>query len=402
VPKIKLTTAAIERLKPNPQPYWDISHPAFAMRVSKTGVKAFIYAGRVHGKLKWDTLGRYPELSLAEARRKAGRTAEAMRQGVDPTAAKRAARIAPHESFEAVADEWLKRDQASNRSYEEVRRVIERDVKPSWSGRPIKTITRRDALNLIDGIADRGVTTLARRTHAHLHRLFRWCVGRGIIEANPLADAPKPGAAVRRDRVLSDAELATIWTAAGELGWPFGPVIRLLMLTGARRDEIGCLRRSELHADLIELAGVRTKNGEPHAIPLPSPALAIVQSASRITKSEFVFTTTGTTPVSGWSKAKIILDAAITRANGSPLPDWRFHDLRRSVATGMQRLGVSLQCVEAVLGHVSGSRAGVVGIYQRHGFDAEKRHALEAWATHVMSLVNGAPASNVVTLRRQG
>ena len=118
-------------------------------------MKAFIYAARVHGKVKWATLGRYPELSLASARRLAGQTAEAMRQGIDPTAAKRAARTSPRESFEAVADEWLKRDQAGNRSCDEVRRVLERDVKPSWSGRPIKGITRRDALDLIDRVSDR-------------------------------------------------------------------------------------------------------------------------------------------------------------------------------------------------------------------------------------------------------
>jgi hypothetical protein len=109
-----------------------------------------------------------------------------MRQGIDPTAAKRAARTAPRESFEAVADEWLKRDQAGNRSFKEVRRIIEREVKPSWSDRPIKTITRRDALGLIDAVADRGAPTLARLVHAHLHRLFRWSVGRGILEINPL------------------------------------------------------------------------------------------------------------------------------------------------------------------------------------------------------------------------
>jgi integrase len=399
MPKIKLTTAAIERLKPNPQPYWDMSHPAFAVRVSKTGVKAFIYAARVHGKVKWATLGRYPELGLAEAPKKAGHTAEAMRQGVDPTAAKRAARIAPRESFEAVADEWLKRDQASNRSYEEVRRVIDRDVKPYWRGRQIKTITRRDALDLIDAIADRGATTMARRVHAHLHRFFRWSVGRGILESNPLADAPKPGAVVKRERVLTDAELAIIWHGTGEAGWPFGSIVRLLMLTGARRDEIGCLRWSELHGDLIELTGARTKNGEPHNIPLSKAAIDVLEALPRFGRSEFIFTTTGHTPVSGWSKAKIVLDTAAAELNNGPLPDWRLHDIRRSIATGMQKLGIALPVVESVLGHISGSRAGVVGVYQRHKFETEKRAALNAWAAHIMSLAGEPAASNVVASR---
>src|SRR5829696_549940 len=396
MPKVKLTTAAIERLRPNPQPYWDISHPAFAMRVSKTGVKAFIYAARVHGKVKWATLGRYPELSLANARRKAGQTAEAMRQGIDPTAAKRAARTSPRESFDAVAAEWLKRDQAGNRSCDEVRRVLERDVKPSWSGRPIKSITRRDALDLIDRVSDRGAIVMARRTHAHLHRLFRWCVGRGIIEINPLADAPKPGAAVRRDRVLTDAELAIVWKAAGTLGYPFAPSTRLLVLTGARRDEIGALRWSEIHGDTIELAGARTKNGEPHTIPLSPQALEIIDGLPRRVGSDFLFTTTGVSAVSGFSKNKELLDEAAAKLNGGhALPNWRLHDLRRTAATGLQKFGVSLQCIEAVLGHTGGSRAGVACVYQRNNFDAEKRIALARWADHVDDIVSGKAAKVV-------
>src|SRR3954471_22715269 len=142
MPRLKLTTAAIERLK-QPDTYWDATLPAFGVRVSKTGVKAFVYVGRVHGKQEWATLEpRFPALGLADARRKAGEAAESMRGGVSGPATKRAAKAAPRDSFDAVADEWLKRDQATNRSFEEVKRVIDRDVKPAWTGRSIKTITR--------------------------------------------------------------------------------------------------------------------------------------------------------------------------------------------------------------------------------------------------------------------
>ncbi len=205
-----------------------------------------------------------------------------------------------------------------------------------------------------------------------------------------MADLPKPGTAVERDRVLSDAELAAVWKAAAEIGWPYGPALQLLALTGARREEIGALRWSEIHGDKIELLGSRTKNGQPHTIALSTTAAAIIAKLPRIARSALVFTTTGKTPVDRWSHAKISLNEAAARMNnGHALPDWRIHDLRRTVATGLQRLGIGLQVVESVLGHISGSRSGIVGIYQRHTYDAEKKAALEAWARHVDAIVSG-------------
>src|SRR5262245_58396409 len=328
-------------------------------------------------------------MELADARTAWQDARKAVGKGENPARRKPVAA----DKFAAVADEWLKRDQAHNRSHDEVKRVIDRDVNPQWDERLISSITRRDVLDLIDGIADRGALTYARRVHAHLHRLFRWSVGRGVIDNNPVANLPKPGAVVKRDRVLNDAELAVAWKAASQIEWPFGPLFRLLILTGARREEIGALRWSELRGDEIELDGARTKNGKPHTIPLSTTAVALIEGLPRIAESEFAFTTTGATPVSGWSKAKALLDEQAAKIkDGRPLPGWRVHDLRRSVATGMQKLGISLQVVEAVLGHVSGSRAGVVGVYQRHTYDAEKKAALEAWAQHVAAIVAGKPA----------
>jgi hypothetical protein len=225
MPRVKFTTAAVERMKTpdfGQVDYFDTAFPALALRVTAKGVRSWVYFGRVHGKIKRATLGRYPEISLVQARQRAGEMAGAMRQGVDPAAAKRAAQMAPGDTFAAVADEWLKRDQAHNRSFDEVKRVIDRDVKPVWQHRPVTTIGRREALELIDGIADRGATTYARRVQSHLHRLFRWSVGRGIITVNPFSDLPKPGVIVSRDRVLSDHELAMVWNAAVATEWPFG------------------------------------------------------------------------------------------------------------------------------------------------------------------------------------
>ena len=186
-----------------------------------------------------------------------------------------------------------------------------------------------------------------------------------------------------------------MWTGAEKLGWPFGPIVKLLILTGARRNEIGRLRWSEIEGDAIKLAGERTKNREEHIIPLAQPAVEIIASLPHIGNT-YVFTTTGVTPVSGWSKVKEALDKA---AGG--LPDWRLHDLRRTCATGLQRLGFSLQVIEAVIGHVGGSRSGVVGVYQRHAFGPEKRQALVAWAREVERIAGGKPAKVIPIARRR-
>lgn len=154
----------------------------------------------------------------------------------------------------------------------------------------------------------------------------------------------------------------------------------MLILTGARREEISQLRWSEIDGDTIKLSGARTKNGEPHTIPLSAPALELLARLPRI--SDLVFTYNGGKPIAAWGRAKATLDKACG------VEGWRIHDLRRTVATGLQKLGVNLQTIKAVLGHTSGSRGGIVGVYQRHSFDAEKRAALEAWGAQVANISN--------------
>jgi integrase len=395
MPTRPLTVTSITRIKPpkaGQLDYFDRGYPGLALRVSYGGAKAWVYFYRLHGKLRRMSLGRFPGMTLTEAR-EAWRAARlAVSKGESP------AHIRPTtaDTFAAVADEWLRRDQAQNRSAAEVRRVIERDVNPVWGERLIAAIGRRDVIELIDGIADRGATTMARRLHAHLHRLFRWAVGRGILETNPMADLPRPGAAVKRDRVLADAELAAIWKAAEKTAWPFGPAIKVLVLTAARRDEIGSLRWSEVHGDEIRIPASRSKSGEPRVIPLSAAAAKLLADAPHIGADGDVFTTTGKTPISGWSKAKAALDAAAAEIAGASLKPWRLHDLRRTAATNLQRLGVGLQVVESILGHVGGSRAGIVGVYQRHQFDAEQRAALEQWS-HEIERIVGGKADHTIT-----
>jgi len=391
MPSSHLTAAAVERIKPpktGQVDHFDKGFPGLALRVSYGGAKSWVYFFRLHGRLHRLTLGRSPALSLAEAR-DAWRDARTLvDRGDDPARH----RPASADAFGAIAAEWLRRDQAENRTAASVARSLDYNVLPDWRDRPIESITRRDAIELIDRVADRGAATMARRLHAQLHRLFRWCVGRGILNVNPMADLPKAGTDVRRERVLTDSELVAVWKASDTLSWPFDALVKLLILTAARRAELSGLRWSEIAGDEIRLPGRRVKNETPQTIPLTPAATDIVKALPRFAGSEYVFTRTGHGRLEGWSRAKRRLD------NASGGPDWRLHDLRRTCATGMQRLGVNLQVVEAVLGHISGSRAGVVGVYQRHTYDAEKKAALEAWARHVGTIVAGKPAK-VVSLR---
>jgi integrase len=393
MPTRSLTVTSVARLKAPKHgqlDYFDKGYPGLALRVSYGGAKTWNYFYRLHGgKQRRLSLGRYPGMSLVEAR-DAWRAARlAVSKGESPAHLRPTAA----DTFAAVAEEWLARDQKKNRSAAEVRRVIEHDALPVWGGRLIAAITRRDVTELIDGVVDRGSGTMARQLHSHLHRLFRWAVGRGILETNPMADLPKPGAAVKRDRVLTDSEFAAVWKAAEKTPWPFGPAFRLLALTAARREEIGSLRwSSEVHDNELRIPAERSKTGEPRTIPLSVAAAKLLAEAPHIGADGYVFTTTGRTPISGWSKAKKALDTAAAEIAGAPLKPWRLHDLRRTAATNLQRLGVGLQVVESILGHVGGSRAGIVGVYQRHGYAKEQRTALEAWAREIERIVAGKPA----------
>jgi len=388
MPKKALTEAAVKRLKPpasGQQDIFDRGYPGLCLRISYGGGKSWTFFYR-HGldpktgkpRLRRMKLGLYPAMSLGNAREAWREARQEALSGKDPARRKKLETAST--DFLGVFSEWLKRDQAKNRSHDSVKRLIEKNVLPAWSHRQIADLGRRDVLDIIDAIVDRGSPITACMVHAHLHRLFKWSVGRGIITSNPMADMPRPANVQKRDRVLSDDELVAVWNAAGKIGWPFGDAIRLLILTGARREEVGQVKWIEIAGDIIALDGARTKNGEPHLIPLSLPAITLLQRAPRIDASPFVFTRNGTKAIVGWGAAKRRLDSI------AGIAPWRIHDLRRTTATGLQKLKTPLQVTEAILGHTSGSRAGVIGIYQRLDYADEKRAALEAWGAHVMAL----------------
>lgn len=375
---------------------------------------AYRYRSPIDGKPKKLTIGRWPAFGLADARKAAGKAARDVAERRDPGAEKVAARRSSQDRSDIVSallDTFIKRhvDKKKESTAAEMRRLIEKEVRPIWGERKIHSIARRDVIDLLDDIVERGAETLANRVLALVRRFFNWCAERGIIDAAPTAGVKAPSPEVSRDRVLSDDEIRWLWKATEAAG-PLNAAVRLLLLTGQRRSEVAGMARSEFEDSEWYIPPARTKNGLAHSLRLSKRAKQIIDAQPKIGKSDLVLTTTGRAPVSGWSKHKRDLDAAMLavaveeaqeRGDGAEevsLPPWRFHDLRRTAASGMARLGQPVHVVEAVLNHKSGTISGVAAVYNRHTYAEEKAVALQAWENYVDTLVTGKP-DNVVPMR---
>jgi len=412
----ELTPVAIERMKPGAsrREIPDGRIGGLYLIIQPSGAKSWAFRYRAAGVPKKLTLGKWPMVDLKTAREDATQAYLSSQRGGDPAAERVATRVASRapkvsadrDLVEEVVDAFIRRYAKPNqKSWAETKRILDREVvnRPEgkgWRGRHLAEIGRADVHELLDGVVDRGSPVMANRVLAALRKMCAWSVDRGIIAASPCTGIKAPTAERSRDRVLNDDELRGVWTACDGIGWPFRDLVKLLLLTGQRRDEVGKMRWSELDLDARTwtLPRERAKNGVAHAVPLSAPTLAIIAALPRIGASDLVFSVTGKTAVSGFSGAKERIDLLLAKSLGQPAPAWVFHDLRRTCATGMARLGTALPVVERVLNHVSGSFGGIVGVYQKHGFADEKRHALAAWAAFVERLVTAEPGANVVAL----
>ena len=321
--------------------------------------------------------------------------------GLDPAADRKAAalearRKAAHEALTlaALLDQWSALRLADKReSYaaEAVRAI--KVAFPKQLPLPAADLDRATVVRVLDELTKAGKPAMAARTAAYARACYQWAIRRGSIEANPFAALPI-NPAVKRERVLTDAELRAIWQATAKPG-SFNSIVRMLMLTAQRRDEVAGMAWPELSDDRSTwtIPASRAKNGQDSIVPLAPQARAIIVAAPRYAKNPLIFPGERGA-FSGWSKSKERLD------KDSGVKDWVLHDLRRTAATGLQKLGVRLEVTEAVLNHVSGSRAGIVGIYQRHDWADEKHSALEAWGDRLAAIVEGRePASNVTPIR---
>ncbi len=420
MPTKNLTDLFCERVKPPATgrvEYFDASFGGLALRVTESGHKSFSVHFRMNGKLRRYTLGRYPAIRPAQARRDASAALELARTGTDPTAAKRAKRyeIPPDaDTVRTVVDDYLDRHMAKNTApgtYAEAQRTMKCDILPKWRDRPIASITRREVIALVDDIVARGADVQANRVLARLRALFNWAVEKGRLASSPIEGMKLPTKEHARDRALSNDEICWFWQAAESIGWPFGPIAKLLLLTAQRRDEVAGMEWSEL--DLGKRAWTlprgRAKNNRVHEIHLSDAAMAVIKALPRIGE-QYVFTTNGVGPVAGFSRSKRRIDVAMRdgrrEALGIPadhellpdeIPHWTFHDLRRTAATGMAQLSVTPHVVDRILNHVSGTIRGVAAVYNRFEYLNERREALDAWGQFVLTLVTPAPA-NVVAL----
>jgi len=409
---------------------FDDGQRGLAVRVTASGGRNYLCQYTLHGQ-KWRVpLGACSALSLAKAREAAaavigdvakGRNPAAERK--DAAAAERAKRVRDRLTLRVLIDEWHRLHLTGRRaSYaaEAVRalhfafaKVLDdaaEDLDRATIVRTLDALTRRGKRKDGEGAKPRGAAMVGR-TAAYGRAAFAWAVKRGMVHVNPFAHLPVAKSIAKRERVLSDDEIGEVWRAA--VSAPYGTIIRLLILTGQRRGEVAGMTWGELSDDLSTwtIPGERTKNGAVHVVPLSEPVRALlrgilpgdIKETKRVASDALVLPGAASTPFSGWSKAKAALDRAVADSGGASLAPWSVHDLRRTVATGLQRLGVRLEVTEAVLNHISGSRAGIAGVYQRHDWAAEKRAALDAWGAHVLAVAEGwSPSGNVVTLGRAG
>jgi integrase len=400
---MRLTVKNVEALRPRAGRFEvpDSHMTGLYLSVMPSGHKSWVVRYRHHRQSRKLTLGGYPQIDLKTARTLAAKALRWVAEGVDVAQEKIIARASQRDSIESAVEQFLERHvRRSNRprTAQETERLLRRHVLPRWRGRTVHEITRRDVLDLLDHVVDDGAPIVANRVLAAVRKFFNWALSRDIITASPCAGVKPPSAERARDRVLSDDELKRVWHAADKMGGPFAALVKLLAITGQRRDEIARMRWAEIDIEkrLLILSGERTKNGRPHEVPLSTEALATLDSISRIEGSPLVITTSGIAPVSGFSKSMRRLRALLP----PEMSHWTLHDLRRTCASGMARLGINLPVIEKCLNHTSGSFAGIVGVYQKHSFADEKRAALEAWGSFVAALVGNKP-TKVLPLRRR-
>ena len=391
-----ITDAKLKAMKPPATGRFELSDtivPGLRVRMSASGIQSFIVRKRIAGKPSNITLGRYgPRFGLAEARKKARAVLSDIEAGGDPSSPHAALKRAQPgaETIRGLLPAYLAA-KAERRSVREMKRVMENYVLPELGDRLADAVTRADVTRLIDKIAA-NAPVMARNVHAQLSAFYSWAMPRlDRLPSNPCRDAGRPSAPKARDRVLSDRELVCLWQLADAEPFPWNIALKLLILTGQRRSEVFEANRAEIDFNMRvwTIPEARAKNGKKHEVPLTTSSLELLEKIPEHENSGKLFPAQGRPDngASGFSKIQARLRKSMTDELGS-VAEWRLHDVRRTVATGLQRLGVRLEVTEAVLNHLSGTRAGIVGVYQRYSFADEKRVALETWSAEIGRLVS--------------
>lgn len=392
---VQLTKAFIATLTPKAgqgeRVVWDAERKGLGVRIRSSGARSWVIRPpRSGGSSRLHTLGTIDSMSLAVARATAeGKLAEAA-GGIDPTKAKDEARKAAATTFGSFIDRYVLEKQEKGRRPSTIGN-LKNHLLVHWAPlhvRPVGAINRAEVAKRHREIVTAHGTFAADRALSILSSYFVWLWKRDLVQTNPAAvKAHDTAAPVRRDRVLNDKEIAAIWRACRDDD--FGRIVRTLICTGQRRNEVAGIARSEIdfETNVWIIPRERSKNHRAHEVPLSPLVMSILAPVLERKDTRAFLFGDGVGPFSGFSKAKAALDKRLAGA----VAEWTVHDIRRSVASGMARIGISLPVIEKILNHVSGSFGGIVGVYQRHSFDSEKRQALDAWGAHIEAIVKSAP-----------
>ncbi len=417
----KFTDKYIKNLKPKGQRYEVFEGNGLGIRVTPKGRKTWVFVYRFNGRARRLSVGRYPDTSVAKAHRAHGEALELLDQGIDPGAKQveenRADREAP--TVKSLADEFIERwSKPRKRTWQEDRRVLDKEVLPHWGRRKAKDIRRRDVIFLLDKIVQRGAPITANRALAIIRRMFNWAIEQDILETTPCLRVRAPAPTHQRDRVLTTDELRTLWEALGRdralhpgrkaregeqddlpPNWP-GRAIRLALklaiVTAQRRGEIAGAQLSEFDLDTgwWTIPAERAKNGLAHRVPLSDLAAKIVGELIELAGEDtdsLLPSPRGEGPVDAGALSR----AAYVVRGQIDIAHWTVHDLRRTAASLMTGSGISRLVVSKILNHVESS---ITAVYDRHSYDAEKRQALDAWASLLLGVVEGKTTSNVIVL----
>ncbi len=418
VRRMKLTDRYLRSLAVEPgkkdRLVFDSECPGMAVRVTVAGTRSFLaqWTDPATKKKVREPLGVWGSITVDQARTAARARLGDVARGVDVVAERRrqraeadATRAEAVLTLDKLIDDWKSLHLANRRPRyaAEAQRAL-RHAFSDQLKRPAAKLTRAMVVDVLDRLARSGKLTIAGRTVAYGRACYTWARKRGRVAVNPFSDLPISAATSERDRMLDDAETAEVWTAAGTLPYPFGPFFRLALLTLQRREEVAGMRWSEVSPDLKlwRIPGERMKNSRPHDVHLAEAARDVLRTIPRVEGQDLVFSVNSKTSVSGFSRAKLQLDAAIMKArtedgNIAPLVPWRLHDFRRTGVSKLAAMGFDSIVVDKLLAHQPSKLRGVASVYQRHSFAEERARALDFWGAHVSGV--GA-ADNVVKLTR--
>lgn len=401
----RLTETGVARINPESGRHEiaDELVTGLTLRVSTSGVKSWYFIYRLGGKQRRMLLGHYPDISLRQARDIVRQGKEQMAYGNDPYSLRQKKimeQIRKEEdglTIEKLSADFIERyAKPKNRTWKGTQQLIENHILPAFGGKTAKDLRRKEIIELLDKLAASDAPSAANHVLATLRKIYNWAIERDMLEFNPCSNIKRPVTIQERERVLTREEIRHLWETAEKIGYPYGPVLQLLLLTGQRRGEIATLRWSYIDLDkqVIHLPPENVKANRGHDIPLSEMAVKILESLPRF-DGPYVFSMThGVKAIAGFGKTKPTIDKVFG------VDDWRIHDLRRTAATGMAELGVPLPTISRILNH---SEGGVTRLYARYSFLNEKRQALNLWAQHIHAIMHGdgGKKSNVVKLHEQ-